>query len=488
MKSLNIFNQSKLAFALGMALAAFSYAALAEEAVTHSEDEYTFMDSVKQGKNLTSFRLRYEHVDQDGLQPTTIVGTTPNPTANQELKDAEGLTLRSLIGWQTAPYKNFSFAAQLIDVTKIVDNFNDSTNNTLINGASNQIRTVEYAKIVDPTYTGINQLYIDWTGIRNTKFRLGRQQVNLDNVRFIGDIGFRQVMQVFDGVSVLNKSIPDTEVFLAHFERVRQITTKNRDEGALEIANVKYRISPTENLIGYAYLDGFEDLGFGNAWFGAGTLNNNGKPNASADQSNKILGLRLDGIHPFNPNLRALYTAEYAKQTDYQSGDKRIDAHYYKVGGGVGIDNFTIRADQELLSSNDSKYAFQTPLGTNHLFQGWVDKFLATPRQGIQDTFVTATYKWDDILFFADYHVIKSDKDFYTVGSGTKTNGDKYGTEWNVAATYNVNKNWMAKVEYGKYSEDDHYAAAANTANNVAGNRGRIRDTEKLWLTAMYTF
>jgi hypothetical protein len=473
------FNLRKVSCAVAMTFAFASQAVIAEEEVV---PEYTFMDAVKEGKNLTSFRLRYENVDQDGLGPA---GTA---AANKELKDGEGLTLRSLIGWQTAPYHNFSFGAQLIDVTKLMDNFNDSTNNTLINGASNQVRNVEYAKIVDPTYTGINQLYVDWTGIKNTKFRLGRQQLNLDNVRFIGDIGFRQVMQVFDGVSVLNKSIPDTEVFLSHFERVRQITTKNRDEGALEIANIKYRISPTEYLIGYAYLDGFDDLGLGNAWFGAGTLNNAGKPNISADQSNKVLGLRLDGIHPFNPNLRALYTAEYAKQSDYQGGDSRIDAHYYKVGGGVSIDNFSIRADQELLSSNNSKYAFQTPFGTNHLFQGWVDKFLATPRQGIQDTFVTATYKWDDFLFFADYHIIKSDEDFNTVGGGTKTNGNKYGTEWNVAATYNVNKNILTKIEYGKFSEDDHYAATPNVANSVAGNRGRIRDTEKLWLTAMYTF
>lgn len=456
--------------------------------------EYTFMDAIKGGKNLTSFRLRYEHVDQDGYQPATTVGTNANPTKNNQLKDADGLTLRSLIGWQTSPYKNFSFGAQLIDVTKITDDFNDSTNNTLINGASNQPRNVEYAKIVDPSYTGINQLYIDWTGIKNTKFRVGRQAVNLDNVRFVGDIGFRQVMQVFDGASVLNKSIPDTEVYLAHFDRVRQITTKNRDEGALEIANIKYLISPTEALIGYAYLSDFENLGLGNAWFGAGNLNNGAKPNIDADQSNKVLGLRLDGVHPFNPNLRALYTAEYAKQTDYKDGDSRIDAHYYKLGGGVGIDGFSIRADQELLSSNDSKYAFQTPFGTNHLFQGWVDKFLATPKEGIQDSFITATYRYGDFLFFADYHILKSDEDFHTVGSRAATNGNKYGTEWNVAATWNVNKNLMTKLEYGAFSESDHYSATAsappaNTATAIANaNRGRIWDTEKLWLTAVYTF
>ncbi len=461
---------SLLALNLCLAFAGFSNNVQAEEIAT---DEYTFINSIKEGKNLSSFRLRYENVDQDDLAVA--------PVANQELKDGEGLTLRSLVGWQTAPYNNFSFAGQLIGVTKFIDHFNDRKDNVT------QIDKAGYAVIVDPYHFDVNQLYVDWTGIKNTRFRLGRQQVNLDNVRFIGDIAFRQVMQVFDGASVLNKSIPDTEVFLAHLEQVTQITTNQRD-GDLEIANVKYRISPTEFLVGYGYFSNMDDLGFGNAWFGANALNNNGKPNLTADQSNKILGLRLDGVHPFNPNLRALYTAEYAKQTDYADGDKRIDAHYYKIGGGVGIDAFNVRIDQELLSSNNSLYAFQTPFGTNHLFQGWVDKFLVTPRQGIQDTFVTVTYKYADILFFADYHVFKSDENFNTVGSGTAKNGDKYGTEWNVAATYNWNKNIMTKFEYGKFSEDDNYAAVPNTANNVAGNRGRIRDTEKLWLTAMYTF
>lgn len=456
-------------------------------ATEEMEDEYTFMDSIKTGKNLTSFRLRYENVNQDGLQPNTTVGATLNPTRFEKLKDADALTLRSLIGWQTAPYHNFSFAAQIIDVSKFVDNFNDSTNNTLINGASNQVRNVEYAKIIDPSYTGINQLYVDWTGVKNTRFRLGRQQVNLDNVRFIGDIAFRQVMQVFDGISVMNKSLPETEIFAAHFEKVTQITTEQRD-GNLEIVNIKYRISPTEYLVGYGYLSNVDDLGFGNAWFGAATLNNAGKPNANADQSNKTFGLRLDGVHPFNPNFRAHYTAEYAKQSNYANGDSRIDAHYYKLGGGLGFDNFNFRVDQELLSSNNSQYAFQTPYGTNHLFQGWVDKFLATPRSGIKDTFVTATYKYEDFLFFADYHFINADDDFNTVGGGLKRNGNKYGKEWNIAATYNYNKNMIAKLEYGRFTEDDRYAPTANVANNIAGNRNRIRDTDKLWLTAMYTF
>ncbi len=142
------------------------------------------MDAIKTGKNLTSFRLRYEHVEQDGNQAGNNASTTT------PLKDADALTLRSLIGWQTAPYKNFSVGIQIINVAKLDDSYNDSTFGGATTAASNDPSKVAYAKIVDPDETNINQVYIDWTGIKNTKFRLGRQQVNLDNVRFIGDIGF----------------------------------------------------------------------------------------------------------------------------------------------------------------------------------------------------------------------------------------------------------------------------------------------------------
>ncbi|MCM0045787.1 MAG: hypothetical protein NBV65_14315, partial [Burkholderiaceae bacterium] len=33
----------------------------------------------------------------------------------------------------------------------------------------------DYPVIADPDYTGINQLYVDWTGPKDTRLRLGRQ-------------------------------------------------------------------------------------------------------------------------------------------------------------------------------------------------------------------------------------------------------------------------------------------------------------------------
>ncbi|MFL9710501.1 hypothetical protein [Methylobacillus sp. Pita1] len=462
-----------------------AFSAQAEESAPQS-----FMEAIKAGKSLSSLRLRYEDVNQDGLQPPTTIGTQVNPGANEELRDTSALTLRTLLGWQTAPYQNFSFTGQIINVTKLTDNFNDSTNGTMINAVSNDPSNVDRAKIVDPDITELNLLFVDWTGIKDTRIRLGRQQINLDNYRFIGDVVFRQVMQVFDGVTMLNTSLPNTEIYLGHIERVRQLTTELRDDGALEIINMKYHVTPTTSLTGYGYLSSFDDLGFGRAWFGnaAGAAGlaqgKNGAVNQQADQGNKIIGVRLEGMQPINKEWKALYNAEYAKQTDYSGGDSRIDAHYYKIGGGVGYNGFSLRVDQELLSSNDGQYGFQMPYGTNHLFQGWVDKFLATPQEGMRDTFVTAGYKAGNFAFFFDYHILDSDVSFNTVGGGT---GSKFGKEWNAAVTYTFDKHWMAKLEYGNFKEGDHYAALP-AADTVAGNRGRFRDTDKTWLTVMYSF
>ena len=219
MKKMHLLKLNLLTLNVCLALAGNAYA---EETVTAEapEAEYTFLDSIKDGKSLSSVRARYENVDQDNRQPA--------PNASKELKNSYAFTTRTLLGWQTAPYKNFSFGAQITDVHEFNDDFNDRRGNAPEhnnNTANSSLFKRQYANIVDPGFTDINQLYVDWTGIKNTKVRLGRQVLNLDNVRFIGDIAFRQNTQVFDGVSILNKSIPDTELFYSHFYQVRQINT-----------------------------------------------------------------------------------------------------------------------------------------------------------------------------------------------------------------------------------------------------------------------
>jgi hypothetical protein len=444
----------------------------------------TLMEAITMGKPMTNFRLRYENVDQTGYQQK-VVGAGPI-VPNKKLDNADAFTLRSLVGWQTAPFNNFSFAAQVIDVHAFEDNYNDRRNN-LTNPRYNN-----YANVVDPTYTDVNQLFVDWTGIKNTRLRLGRQQVNIDNVRFIGDIGFRQDMQVFDGINVLNKSIPDTEIIAAHYSKVRQVNTELRS-GNIDIINAKYRISPTESVTGYGYFIGVDNLSQnggdptkpGTAAQGGNGLgpSQDAVKTANTDASSKTFGARLDGARKIDDHWKVLYTAEYAKQDDYQGGSSYIDAHYYQVGGGAAYDGWSLRIDQEVLSSNDGKYAFQTPLGTNHLFQGWADVFLATPRQGMQDTFVTLTGGIEKAKLIARYHVFKAEENFETLGSTAKNpkTGDSYGSEFDLSVAYPFTDKISGKLEYARFMEDDVYGAT------LTGG-ARKGDKDIFWATAMYTF
>ena len=461
---------------LTVLLAILAAPAASEESTAVPE---TLLDAIIQGKPMTSFRLRYEHLNQDGYQSTA-------PDA-KKLDTGEALTLRSLIGWQTAPFRNFSFAAQLTDVHEFNNDFNDRRNNLPESGKS------AYPNIVDPGYTDVNQLYVDWTGIKDTKLRLGRQQLNLDNVRFIGDIGFRQNMQVFDGISLLNKSISDIEFFAAHFSKVRQITTKLRD-GNIDIVNAKYKISPTESLVGYGYFVDVENLGqnggnsaaIATAAQGGNGLGGSSDAPVSAtninptqtDASSKTFGVRLDGAHQVNDNWNVLYSAEYAKQNDYRSGNPLIDAHYFKLGGGAAYGVWSVRLDHEKLSSNDGKYAFQTPLGTNHLFQGWADVFLTTPRQGMEDTFISIAGNIAKAKLQAEYHVFKSDEKYQSLNGRL---ADKYGTELDLSVSYSFSKVLLGKVEYARFSESDVYGT---TLQNAA----RKGDKEIIWVTGTMTF
>lgn len=390
----------------------------------------SFLEAIRDGKPLTNFRLRYEYVDQDGKD-----------------EEANAWTLRSLVGWKTKPFHDLSIVAQLIGVTPFSHQYND-----MDKGVPDPER-LDYPVVADPEDYDLNQLFVEYTGLPGTRIRLGREAVYLDNWRFIGDVRFRQVMQVMNGVSLVNTSLPNTEITLAHYGRVKQISSKWQDAN-VEIANLKYKITPLTSLTGYGY---FID------WDGS----------ALQASSTRTLGLRLDGASKLAEPWKVLYTAEYAKQDDYKDGSDAIDNHYYRVGAGIGHGDWFLRVDQEKLSGNSDGRAFQTPLGTNHLFQGWADVFLVTPAQGIEDTMLIAGGKLLGATLKAEYHWIAADRDFAKVGGGT---GDRYGEEFDLGVYYGINKQLSASLEYANFREDDQYAGA------------RKRDIEKLWLTVMYSF
>jgi predicted porin len=421
MKSLPIFRVAVLGciFALAPFFSAVVFAAEEKKEATG------IIEAVTGGKLLLNLRPRYEQVD---------LATKP--------ENAKAFTLRSLVGWETKPYYGVGITVQAINVAHVTDDFNDDPAQ---NAAS------RYPLVPDPDDTDFNQVYLDYTGLPNTRFRVGKQSIKLDNVRFIGNVEFRQVMQVFNGITVENKSLPNTELYFAHLVRVKSIFALQR-QAKIEILRGVYKFTPNDALIGYAYFQDDPKL--------AGAAAN------VTDLSNRIIGIRADGAHPFGEKFKLLYTAEYAKQNDYADGDDKIDADYMRIGIGPKWGDWFIRLDYEKLASNNGDYAFQTPLGTNHLFQGWADHFLTTPRQGIKDTFVTAGGKIGKATLLAEYHRYKSD-----------TGGINFGDEIDLSLGYQFTKQLSGKIEYAGFNEKDVLVGAARKA-----------DLTKTWVTLLFNF
>ncbi len=401
---------------LTLGLLAWSAAASAEEAASP-------WDAIAGGHATLNLRPRYEYADQ------------------ADKNTGKAATLRTLAGWKSNAWKGLSGTIELIDVGRLDDEYNDGQNGK-----------TRYPVIADPDNTDINQLYLDYAGLPDTSVRAGRQSIKLDNLRFIGNVEFRQVMQVFNGVTVENKSLPNTRLYAGYLGRVKTVNTKQHDTDTI-LLNAHYAITPNDAVVGYGYFQDQKDA-ISAAGFSAP---------APTDTSNQSVGVRADGAHPLNTDWKILYTAEFAKQADYSGGDSRIDATYTRLGIGGQWHDLSLRIDQEVLGSNDGLYAFQFPLATNHLFQGWADQFLTTPRQGIRDRFLTAGAKIEKAQLLAEYHEFKSD--FGSID---------FGKEFDFGVAYPLMPKLLGKIEYADYQ-----------AGEMAS--GKV-DLTRVWVTLVFNY
>ncbi len=80
------------------------------------------------------------------------------------------------------------------------------------------------------------------------------------------------------------------------------------------------------------------------------------------------------------------YVASYATQQETASNPLSFDLDYYLGEINAAHGPYAIGAGVEILEGTGSK-GFTTPLATLHKFQGWADKFLTTPADGIDDRY-----------------------------------------------------------------------------------------------------
>ena len=128
-----------------------------------------FSRAFTEGKVLGDFRLRYETNDtDDGVN-----------------KAADALTLRSRIGFETAPVYGVSVLIEGSNTSAIIDDYSPET--------------AGYDGVADPTHSIVNRLQIAYKKDELSAV-LGRQRIILDNARFVGNVGWRQQEQVYDAV------------------------------------------------------------------------------------------------------------------------------------------------------------------------------------------------------------------------------------------------------------------------------------------------
>ncbi len=363
----------------------------------------TLSDAFSNGDANLSFRYRFEMVDQDNFN-----------------RDANASTLRTRLNYTTEAYKGWKLFIEADNVMEVFgDNYNAGAGNTPNNG--------QYPVVADPTGTEINQAWFNYAFNDNSHLKFGRQRILLDNQRFVGGVGWRQNEQTYDAVS-FDTQIAGSKLFLSYIENINRIFGDDVAAGGHDnqsfLANWSNKWQDRHKLTVYYYnIDNQDAAAFSTATFGASFKTH----------------------WPIGEN-KMTFGAELAAQSDAHNNPVNYDANYMRLDLGLAFEQMTFFGGYEVLEGDDALAgaAFRTPLATLHAFNGWADQFLATPNQGLEDTFVGAKGNIEGFKWMVKYHQFDAE-------SGT---GD-FGSELDFSVARKLNKNFSALVKAAQYDAED---------------------------------
>ena len=341
-------------------------AALASAGV--QAEGFPVLGAVKESKPIIDLRLRSESVEQDGMT-----------------KDADALTLRARLGFETGKAWDTSFLAEGDLIWPW-----ESRYNSTVNGKT------AYPVVADAETYELNRIQLTNTSIADTTITLGRQRINLDDQRFVGNVGWRQNEQTYDGVRFVNKTVKNLTVDVTYLDQVNRVFGKDspvgRYHGDNYLANVAYQL-PIGKLIGFAYLTDFDEA-----------------PRDSA----QTLGARFTGEKPVQ-KVKVAWLVSWARQTERANNPLNFSEDFYTAEVTGTFRQYSVGVGYEVLEG-DGVRAFSTPLATLHKFDGWADKFLTTPPNGLERRYVTLGYTkkglglLDTVSATAVYHQFDSSR------------------------------------------------------------------------------
>lgn len=409
-------------------------------------------ESLTYGKPSVFLRARNENVDSAAFT-----------------EEAHANTLRVALGYETKPFHGFALGAQFEGIYSLGgEQYNSGSNGQttrpliadVTESAELQQAYLKYAPSYVPGLTAI----------------IGRQEINLENQRFIGAVGWRQDWQSFDAASLLWKPtqgfFKGADFYYAFLDDVHRITPETTALGDVDMSghafNLGYSVCKELRAVAYAYLLDFE-------------TSNNAAQALLLSQATQTLGLRAAGTWKVADPWSLLYAAEYAQQSDYGDNPNQVDADYLLLEAGGGYKALTLKLGYEILGGTASETGnkFTTPLATLHAFQGWADLFLTTPAAGVEDLYVwlAGPLPFSGLENFrvgAAYHD-------YSANDGST----HFGSEINLLLEYSVkifDPRLFLGVKYASYQADEGENAVFPGTTTVN------TDTDKVWLYTQYSF
>lgn len=369
----------------------------------------TLKQAITGGDVHLNFRYRYEYVDQDGIND-----------------EAQASTLRSRLTFNSAPLHGWALGVEA-DYTAVIG---DERYNSTTNGET------QFPVVADPEGFDLNQAFFGYS-TEELKATVGRQRIVHAEQRFVGGVAWRQNEQTYDAARVAYDIDKHISLDYSYVWNVNRIF--GPDDGAQpsdwrsnsHMLLAKWRVDDNHRLDAYAYLLDFE--------------NDNGLPNSTA-----TYGIAYQGS--FGP---AKVDLEYATQSDHADSPLDYSADFWRAAVAADLGALTLTVGYEELGSDNGTAAFRTPLATLHKFQGWADKFLLTPADGIQDVHVGVSSGIGKLKLALHYHDFSADN-----GSAN------YGDEINLVATYPISDLAQVQLKYADYNADDF-----------------ATDTTKFWMT-----
>jgi hypothetical protein len=305
--------------------------------------------------------------------------------------------------------------------------------------------TAGYPTIADPQGAEVNQAYFAYNDAGyKTQLRIGRQEVVLNNGRFISNSAWRQNHQSFNGATF---SISPTESFkidYGYLSRVLRVTGEEAGNGRANMDSHFYNLAYSVKDVGvfktYGVLLDFD---------------------TEITNSTDTFGARFEGNMPMG-DIRFLATLDYAMQQEAGDNPREIDQNYYLVEAGVQVSGINYILGQTALEASSATDKFITPLAHPH--NGWTELFLNNPSlgdsHGLEASYLSATGKFPGTqnLFFTGFYYLYS----------PSTGDADYGSEFDFSLEYKGIAKTLLGWRFAQYMADDLFEDALRTSVYVA--------------------